>query len=309
MDVSIVIVSFSTNRLLDECIESIKKETCCSHEIIVVDNASADDSCRMLREKYPDVILIENAENAGFARANNQGFAIAQGRYFFMLNPDTLILDGAINKLLDFMEKNPDIGICGPRNIGRDGKMQYNCDHFPSVWNSFCYFTRLGDIFPRSRFFNPNQMRYWNYAEIRDVDRMVGCSLMIRSGLYKDLHGLDENFFMYFEETDFCHRAKKSGARITYYPHATILHYGGESSKTTPNEPVISNTVASYFHKSLYYYYRKNHNFFSLITLRLLNLTFGLFLLLRSSISGNGEKRNMAFCYGRFLIRVALARR
>jgi len=270
MDVSIAIVSYNTSRLLDECIASIKRETTCSHEIIVVDNTSVDDSCRMLREKYPEVILIENNENAGFARANNQGFAVARGRYYFMLNPDTVILDGAIDKLLDFMEKNQDIGICGPRNIGRDSEMQYNCDHFPGVWNSFCYYTRLGDIFPMSRILNPNQMRYWNYTAIRDVDRIVGCSLIIRSGLYKDLHGLDENFFMYFEETDFCYRAKKSGARITYYPHAVILHYGGESSKNLKDGAIIK-TLSINFMDSQYYFFRKNYGFFTAIAIRFID--------------------------------------
>src|SRR5208337_1918906 len=154
MDVSVVIVSYNTCRILDECIVSIKRVTTCPYEIIVVDNASADDSCGMLREKHPDVTLIENSENAGFARANNQGFAIAQGKYFFMLNSDTVILDHAIDKLVGFMERSPDVGICGPRNIGRDGKLQYNCDHFPSLWNTFCYYTNLGHLFPKSRLFN-----------------------------------------------------------------------------------------------------------------------------------------------------------
>jgi len=148
VDISIVIVSYNTCRILDECIASIKQETTCAHEIFVVDNASADDSCQMLREKYQDITLIENSQNVGFAKANNQGFTLASGKYFFMLNSDTVILDGAIDKLFEFMEGNPDVGICGPRNIGRDGKRQNNCDHFPGFWNTFCYYSGLSGFQP-----------------------------------------------------------------------------------------------------------------------------------------------------------------
>ena len=117
MDVSIVIVSYNTCLLLDECIASVVRETKRPHEIIVVDNASTDDSCTMLRDKYPEVILLQNNCNVGFARANNQGFVLGTGRYFLMLNPDTVVLDGALDKLVDFMDANPYAGICGSRNV------------------------------------------------------------------------------------------------------------------------------------------------------------------------------------------------
>lgn len=275
MDVSIVIVSYNTSRILDECIVSIKRETTCLYEIIVVDNASADDSRRMLREKHPDVLLIENRDNAGFARANNQGFAIAQGKYFFMLNSDTVILDHAIDKLVEFMERSPDVGVCGPRNIGRDGKLQYSCDHFPSVWNTFCYYTNLGLLFPKSRLFNRCWMRYWDYGGPRDVERMTGCSLLIRSGLYRQLKGLDENFFMYFEETDFCFRAHNAGVRTTYFPQATIIHYGGESSKNCKDGKVIQ-TSSTNFMDSQCYYFRKNYGLVPMVAIYSLERLFSM---------------------------------
>jgi len=290
MDVSIVIVSYNTCRILDECIASIKKETTVDHEVIVVDNASVDGSCQMLREKYPEVKLIENPDNAGFAKANNQGFAIAVGKYFFMLNSDTVVLNGAIDKLVEFMEQNVDVGICGPRNVGRDGKMQYNCDHFPGFWNTFCFYTGLSGIFPKSRLFNRCWMRYWDYGEVRDVERMVGCSLLIRSDLYKELNGLDEKFFMYFEETDLCYRAHKNGVRITYVPNASIIHYGGESSKSGKVDDLFK-TVSSYFIASQYYYFRKNYGLFSMLAIRSLDLTYGVYLSLRNFKRKVGEMR------------------
>ena len=307
MDVSIVIVSYNTCGILDECLASIKQETSCSHEIIVVDNASADNSRKMLRENHPDVTLIENSENAGFARANNQGFAVARGKYFFMLNSDTVVLDGAIDKLLAFVKSNPDIGICGPRNIGRDGKTQYNCDHFPGLWNTFCYYTGLASLFPKSSLFNRCWIRYWDYSDIRDVERITGCSLLIRSDLYRELNGLDENFFMYFEETDFCLRAHNKGSRTTYFPGAVIMHYGGESSEGAAKDLLISKTVADHYFKSRYYYFRKYHGLFITFLIRLLDLMHGIYLLLRNSIRRDADKRKRNIMYGKFIIRTALA--
>jgi GT2 family glycosyltransferase len=305
MNVSVVIVSYNTCRILDECIASIRQETACAHEIIVVDNASRDNSCLLIRDKYPEVTLIENSENVGFAKANNQGFAIAKGKYFFMLNSDTVILDGAIDKLFGFMETNPDVGICGPRNIGRDGKLQNNCDHFPSFWNTFCYYSGLSGVFQKSSLFNRCWMRYWDYGELRDVDRMSGCSLLISSGLYRELSGLDENFFMYFEETDFCFRTQQKGQRITYLPDATIIHYGGESSKGNTADVVKSGTVWSYFYVSQYYYFRKNYGWFSMLAIRTLDLAYGMYLLFRSILRVDDMKRENDSSLGRFMVKMA----
>jgi GT2 family glycosyltransferase len=194
VDVSIVIVSFNTCRLLDGCIASIERETRCSHEIIVVDNASTDGSPQMLREKYHTVKLIENANNVGFARGNNQGFAIASGRYYLMLNPDTVILEGAVEKLVDYMDENKDVGICGPRNIDPEGNLQYSCDHFPSFWTNLWSYVNFPNMFPNVKTFRRSQMMYWNYAELRDVDKVMGSCMLIRSDLYRHMNGLDENY-------------------------------------------------------------------------------------------------------------------
>jgi GT2 family glycosyltransferase len=306
MDVSIVIVSYNTCRLLEECIISIKKETTVSYEIIVVDNASVDNTCQMLREKYPETILIENKGNEGFARANNQGFSVATGKYFFMLNPDTVILDGAIDKLVSFMECNPGVGVCAPRNIGKDGQLQYSCDHFPGFWNTFCYCTGLSKFFPRSKIFSRGYMQYWDYGEVRDVERMTGCALLIRAALYKNLGGLDEHYFMYFEETELCLQTAKRGFRTTYFPHAVIIHYGGESSKgASDEEVVISKTVSSYYYPSQYYFFHKNYGWFSMLAMRALDLTYGMFMLLVGITHHDARKKERAITLGWFLVKVA----
>jgi GT2 family glycosyltransferase len=310
MDVSIVIVSYNTCKLLDECITSIKRETTVSHEIIIVDNASTDNSCQMLCEKYPEIKLIENEANVGFARANNQGFSVATGKYFFMLNPDTVVLDGAINKLVAFMESNPDVAICGPRNICKNGQLQYSCDHFPSFWNTFCYCTGLSRLYPKSKLFSRAYMHYWNYGEVRDVQRMTGCSLLIRATLYKNTCGLDEHYFMYFEETDLCLQAARLRFRTTYVPHAVIVHYGGESSKVTGDrEVLISKTVSSYYYPSQYYFFRKNYGWLSMLAMRGLDLTYGMFMLLVGITRLDARKRERAVTLGRFLVKTACDRR
>ena len=309
MDVSVVIVSYNTCRILDECIASIKKETTVSYEVIVVDNASRDDSCRMLREKYPEVLLIENNENAGFARANNQGFAIARGKYFFMLNSDTVILDRAIDKLVDFMEKNLDAGICGPRNTGRDGEIQHNCDHFPSFWNSFCSYANLMNRFPNVKMFRRSRLQYWDYGDTRDVEKIMGCSLLIRAELYKLLGGLDNNYFMYFEEADLCFRTIRSGCRIVYVPSALIIHYGGESSQMQTKRSVISKTVYSYFLASQYYFYRKNYGLFPMLAIRCLDLGYGLALLAKNMLRRDKPVREHRMAKGQALCAGAVAGR
>jgi GT2 family glycosyltransferase len=306
MDVSIVIVNFNTCRILDECIVSIKKETTVDNEIIVVDNASVDGSCQMLCEKHPDVKLIENQENVGFAKANNQGFAIASGKYFFMLNSDTVVLDGAVGKLAAFMDEHPDVGICGPRNEGTDGELQYSCDHFPSFWNNLWSYTNFTNRFPEIALFRRGLMRYWDYSGQRDVEKIMGCSLMIRKDLYRQLGGLDNSYFMYFEETDLCFQARKAGLRTVYFPDARIIHYGGASAKSQKSEQVVNTTVASYYYKSKYYFLLKNYGTFPMLANRFLDLVFGIALMLRNSLRKDKEKRSFSLSKARALLAGAL---
>ncbi len=306
MDVSIVIVSYNTCSILDECIASIKKETTVEYEVIVVDNASKDESCRMLRKKHPDVKRIENTQNLGFAIANNQGFEIASGKYFFMLNSDTVILDSAIDKLVEFMDKHLDVGICSPRNVGKDGKLQHNCDHFPSFWNTLWVYSNFVNRYPNVKMFNRSRMQYWNYGETKDVERVAGCSLFIKSDLYKRLGGLDNNYFMYFEETDLCYRVIKNGYRIVYFPYSSILHYGGESSVSQTEQRVIDKTVSSYYLSSQYYFYKKNYGIVPMLSIRSLDLLYGLALLLRNILRGDRLKRDHSRSKGKALCAGAL---
>ena len=308
IQVSTVIVSYNTCNITDECIASVKAQTRCSHEIIVVDNNSTDDTLNMLKTKYPEVTLIKNPSNTGFAKANNQGFAIAKGKYFFMLNPDTVILDRAIDKLVGFMENNPDVGACGPRNYSPDMELQHNCDHFPSIWKDFTRISRLSAVFPNSKLFNAAQMKYWNYSGSRKVDRITGCSLMIRSDIYKRLGGLDSNYFMYCEETDLCYQMRKSGQSVVYFPEAAIIHYGGESAKKDLLESYPGKTNWDYFIKSKYYFYEKNYSLLHAMLARAFDLCHGLIYWLTALMQKNSSVRACRIQNGRSVMKRALTK-
>ncbi|MCD4722094.1 MAG: glycosyltransferase family 2 protein [Desulfobacula sp.] len=281
MDISIVIVNYNTCKMLDECITSIKQETRARFEIIVVDNASRDDSIDMIKAKHPDVILIQNQGNNGFAHGNNQGFKEANGRYYFMLNPDTLILDRAIDKLFEYMEQSSDAAIASPMNLDEKRGLQYNCDFFPSLWIMFVEYLRLHILFPKVKLFNRGRIRYWDYADTRHVDSAMGCSLLIRSNVFNELNGLDDKFFMYFEETDFCYRAYKKGYKTFFYSESKIIHYGGQSAKTT-EKAMMGTMVSSYYLESKYYFFRKNYGITKMLCARMLDGVYGIFLWLKN---------------------------
>lgn len=231
-DVSVIVVNWNTREMTCECIHSVYQQTRDANiEVIVIDNASSDDSAGAIRERFPDAVLVENETNRGFAAANNQGIRIATGRYVLLLNSDTLVLDGAIDKTVKYADSNPDIGILGCRVLNADRTLQPSCFMFPSVLNMTLSTTYLYKFFPKSRFFGRERMTWWDRSDTRDVEVVTGCFMLIRRGVFDSAGLLDEDYFMYGEETDFCFRAKAAGFRNVFAPHAQIIHYGGSSSK------------------------------------------------------------------------------
>jgi len=150
-------------------------------------------------------------------------------------------------------------------------------------------------------------MLYWDYAEQRDVDKIMGCSLFIPAALYRQLGGLDNHYFMYFEETDLCYQVKRAGLRIVYFPEASIIHYGGESSQSQSKELVINKTVYSYFFKSQYYFFLKNYGVMPMLAMRFLDGSYGILLLLRNALRGDTEKKNYGLCKGRAILSCAVS--
>lgn len=282
MDVTFAIVSFNVADFLDKCLYSIKKETSCKYEIIVVDNASQDKSVKIVQIHHPEVILKPLSENVGFAKANNIAFQSASGRYIFMLNPDTLILDGAVDKLVRFMDTHPEAGVCGPKNLNSDLTLQHNCHHFPSLTQVLTEYLQLRRFFPKNRYFGREHMSYWNYDETKEVDWITGCSLFIRSEIFKKIGLLDEKYFMYSEECDFCYRMKINNLKTFFYPCAAIIHYGGQSSLVQNQHKVFSKTITKHFFKSRYRFFRKNYGEIREFYLRILDMIYYSLSLLKN---------------------------
>ena len=235
LDVSIIIVNWNTKQLLHNCIESIYEQAGdVDYEIIVVDNGSTDGSAEMVKNEFPEAILLENSRNRGFAAANNQAIAIASGKYVFLLNSDTIILEGAIEKLKFFADSYPEVAVVGPRVLNPDGTHQLSCFMFPSILNMLLSVTYLYKVFPHSRFFGRERMTWWDRSITREVEVVSGCAMFVRREAFEQVGVMDATFFMYAEETDWCYRFKKSGWKVVFAPLAEITHFGGQSTSQRP---------------------------------------------------------------------------
>lgn len=230
---SIVVVSFNTREMTLACLRSIRQETSAPHEVIVVDNASTDGSATAIAHEFPDLLLLAEPDNHGFARANNLAALHATGEYVLLLNPDTVVLDGAIDRLLAFAETQPTARIWGGRTVFGDGSLNpASCWRRMTLWNIFCRTAGLTGIFPSSQFFNSESFGDWDRATEAQVDIVSGCFLMIRRADWQALGGFDPVFHMYGEEADLCLRAARDlGAAPRVTPVATIVHYGGASER------------------------------------------------------------------------------
>jgi GT2 family glycosyltransferase len=232
VDVSIIVVSWNTKDILRDCLKSINEQTkIITYEVIVIDNASTDGSVETVKKEFPQVILIENTKNRGFAAANNQGIAIAKGRYLLLLNSDTIILDNTVSKTVAFADAHKEAAVVGCRVLNSDRSLQPTCFMFPSVLNMFLSSTYLYKCFSRSRFFGRERMSWWNREDEREVEVVTGCFMLVRREAIKQVGVMDDQFFMYSEETDWCYRFKKAGWKVMFTPCAEIIHIGGQSSK------------------------------------------------------------------------------
>jgi hypothetical protein len=225
-----------------------------SFEVFVVDNGSSDGSAQMVRDEFPEVILIANSENRGFAAANNQALALAKGDYVLLLNSDTYLLDNSLLKAVEFAERHPEAGMIGCRVLNADGTLQPTCFQYPSVLNLFLQTFYLSKLFPRSRFFGRERMTWWDRNDVREVEVITGCFLLVRAEVIEQIGFLDESFFMYGEETDWCYRAHRAGWKLLFTPDARIVHLGGASSRQNRPEMVLQ------LRGSILYFIRKHHS-------------------------------------------------
>ena len=252
--VSIIIVSYNTADLLDQCLESIERsDSRLDLDVIVIDNGSHDGSADLVAGRYPGVRLIRNSENLGFSKASNQGMRLSVADYVLLLNSDTVILPGSIDRVVEYLEANPDVGVVGCKVLKPDGTLDRPSRRsFPTPANSFYQRIGLTNLFPKSRRFAAYYLSYLDPDEVALIDCVMGAYMMIRREVIDRIGLLDEDCFFYAEDIDYCFRAKQAGWQVAYYPKATIIHHRGASTAKSRRR------ATTYFHHSMLVFYRKH---------------------------------------------------
>ncbi len=256
MDLSIIIVNFNTREFVLDCLRSIYTGSSgLTVEVFVVDNASGDGSADAIKSAYPQVRLIRNITNRGFAAANNQGLRLAQGRYVLLLNPDTLIVGDALPTMVAYMDGHADVGCAGCQVLLNETEIQMTCFRFPSALNEVLELVGLARLVPKSGFFGRYAMGAWDRRSERDVDVVSGMFMLVRREVVEDVGLMDEDYFVYAEEADWCWRIRQHGWRRVFTPIAKIIHRegGGQSSR------LVSTRMYVQLQKSILIFIRKNN--------------------------------------------------
>ncbi|MGQ9729840.1 MAG: glycosyltransferase family 2 protein [Candidatus Zipacnadales bacterium] len=253
VQISLCIVSWNVRDDLVGCLDSLRDASRgVRTEVIVVDNASTDDTVAVIRERFPEVLLICNDRNRGFAAATNQAMAEARGQYLLLLNPDTLLPPNVLAELLAVAEAHPEAGILAPKLLNPDGSLQYSCRRFPTIMAAMFRHTLLGRLFPRNRWAAEYIMEEWAHEGVQEVDWVSGACMLVRRELYERIGPLDEGFFWGSEDVDYAYRCHAAGYRVLYTSRPAIIHAVGRSSDQVPIR-----TVAN-FHRSMLRLYRKH---------------------------------------------------
>jgi hypothetical protein len=243
-EISVVIVSWNACRFLEECLESLSRPITRSCEVIVVDNSSTDGSPEMVAAKFPSVTLIRSGGNLGFSKGNNLGIKHSRGKFIALVNSDVNVLPGCLDQLAAFLDGHPDAGMVGPRIMYGDRRQQSSCRHFPGLWNNVCDALYLNRLFPRIEFFSGEQMFYFSHDRTCEVEVLVGCFILARRESVNQFGLLDEDFWMYGEDLDWCRRCWKAGWKVMFYPGAEAIHYCGGSSANDPARFEVAQRMA-----------------------------------------------------------------
>ncbi len=260
ISVSIILVNYNGAEILPDCLNSLEKFIDLpSYEIIVVDNASSDGSVELIIEKFPQVRLLRQTKNRGFGAGNNAGVKLANGEFLFFLNTDTVLTSNILPHLIGLMQADQKIGIIGPKLLNSDGSLQISVS--PALGIKGEYQARK-----MHRYYVNNSEQVLieqRFQEIQEVDIVVGAAFLIRSSLFHQLGGFDENFFMYFEESDLCQRAQNQGYKIIYTPLVSLVHLKGYSIQKSANAMAIE------YRRSQIYYYQKHRPWWEQFLLRI----------------------------------------
>jgi GT2 family glycosyltransferase len=243
--VEIIIVNWNTRQLLEICLTSVFEQTppelpaTYQLQVTVVDNASSDDSVQMVEQKFPQVCLIRNPQNSGFAAGNNLVLRQSRLSHLVLLNSDTIVLKGWLRPLLDFMEQDERVGICGPRLLNADYTLQTSCRDFSRPWRDFLNKLELYRWPSLYAKILPNQAAQFKHDQTKAVDWLVGACLLVRGSAYAQVGLMDEGYFFYAEEMDWCYRFKQAGWQIWFVPQPKVIHLGGQSSKSVPYNRIV----------------------------------------------------------------------
>ncbi|MTI65574.1 MAG: glycosyltransferase family 2 protein [Firmicutes bacterium] len=287
MDLSIIIVNYNTNKLIKQTLNSIYKYNHnIDYEVIVVDNNSSDDSVYMIKSEFFQVILIENNANLGFSKANNIGIKRASGKYILLLNSDTVIERDTLEIMYKYMEGNENVGASGCKVILPNGNLDKACKRsFPTPKNALYNALKLDRLYPENKSFGEYDLTYLDEDKTHEVDCLVGAFMMVRREAIEEVGLLDEDFFMYGEDIDWCYRIKKAGWKVIYYPETKIIHHKGGSIKKKRKKIIYE------FHRSMYIFYEKHYkNKYSIITRYIVYI--GVFTKMLLTFSINAFKNN-----------------
>jgi GT2 family glycosyltransferase len=289
VELSVIVVNYNAGPLLEVCLASIRRYGGdLALEVLVVDNASTDGSLEALR-RFPEVRLIPNCDNRGFAAAVNQGLESAAGRCFLLLNPDTEVVSPVFRTLLAFAEAHPDAGVVGPRLRNPDGSLQTSAYRFPTLFQAAGTVLRLRRVVPVG--FLRARLGWWlgryfgqldPHVTARPVDYVTGACMLIRREVVERIGGFDPRFFLYFEEKDFCLRAGEAGWRVWFDPAAEVVHHIGGSSGGRPEITVLERM------RSMRQFYDKHYGWARRLAVRAILLTGGLVRCAGAAVTGDG---------------------
>jgi GT2 family glycosyltransferase len=292
IDLSISIVNTNNRELLAQCLDSIyhtiQRASC---EILVVDNWSTDGSTEMMQARFPQVEVIENAKRLGYAASHNRALRRCQGRYVLVFNEDMLVSPGALEEMVAFMDAHPDAGMLGCRLLNADGSLQTSCRTFPNLWIQLFRSLYLDKLFPGNRWTGANYMSYWGHDTVREVDVIKGCCMLVRREVLEQVGLMDERFFLYYEETDWCYRTKRQGWKVYFTPDAEIVHYGEQTTRRQSSQMTLIQ------HQSLFKYFRKHHGWAAATIVRLLSIVETGLRVIYWSLSSLIRRRERAYAH------------
>jgi N-acetylglucosaminyl-diphospho-decaprenol L-rhamnosyltransferase len=272
MLISVILVSYNTAKMSIESLNSLFASVGDFElEVFVIDNASKDDSVALISKQYPNVTLIENKENVGFGRANNQALSLIKGDYVLLLNTDAFVKTDTLQKSIAYMQTNTRCGVLGARLIGQNGDLQPSCRYFPTPFNLFAERVGLSKLFPKIKLVDDVN---FNADLTQSCDWVPGCYYMVRRSVIDDVGLFDPLYFLYSEEVDHCFAVKKAGWDVVYLADIEVVHIGGESAKSVGKISMVSRQVPQLQIESELLYFRKNHGVLGVLTHILLsNLT------------------------------------